>query len=89
MLLEAQISGLPCVVSDRVTHEVDFGDIIWKSIDEAPDQWSDTIVKIKPMSVGQRSEYKINHGPLIETYDISQSVKQLDGIYTDLIKQVK
>ncbi len=89
VLLEAQISGLPCVVSDRVTHEVDFGDIIWKSIDEAPDQWSDTIVKIKPMSVGQRSEYKINHGPLIETYDISQSVKQLDGIYTDLIKQVK
>ena len=41
VLLEAQISGLPCVVSDTVTREVDFGDIVWESIDRDPEVWAE------------------------------------------------
>ena len=44
VLLEAQISGLPCVVSDKVSCEVDFGDICWKSIEEKPEVWARAVL---------------------------------------------
>lgn len=85
VLLEAQISGLPCVVSNKVTQEVDFGDINWQSIDDSPDKWSDAVLTMQVRSDQERDEYRKNNLHLIEKFDISQSIKQLDEIYTKLI----
>lgn len=86
VLLEAQISGLPCVVSDKITREVDLGDIIWKSIDDAPKQWAKAVLSVEYRSEKERIAYRENHIDTIRSYDITQSVKQLDKIYTDLVK---
>lgn len=86
VLLEAQISDLPCVVSHKVTREVDFGDISWQSIDSDPCQWAETILNITQRSEEERASYKEKHTQQIEKYDIAQTVKQLDGIYTNLMK---
>ena len=86
VLLEAQISGLPCVVSDKITREVDLGDLIWESIDDTPKQWAKAILSVEYRSKKERIIYRENHLEAIQNYDIAQSVKQLDKIYTDLIK---
>lgn len=45
VLIEAQASGLPCVVADTFSHEVDFGldKIQWLSLDESVTVWADAI----------------------------------------------
>lgn len=85
VLLEAQISGLPCVVSDKITREVDLGDLIWESIDAAPKQWAKTVLSVECRSEKERISYRENHLKTIRSYDITQSVKQLDKIYVALI----
>lgn len=87
VLLEAQISGLPCIVSDKVTKEVNLGDINWLPIDVDPKRWADTILTAKYRSEQKRVAYRINHLCQIKKYDIDQSVRQLDRIYTCLMKK--
>lgn len=85
VLLEAQISGLPCLVSDTVTREVDFGNMSWASIEADPQIWSDKILKIKNrVDIDRESYYEKNRKQILE-YDISTNVKQLEKIYTDLV----
>ena len=45
VLIEAQASGLPCVVADTFSHEVDFGLglIKWLSIEETAEKWADAV----------------------------------------------
>lgn len=85
VLLEAQISGLPCVVSNKITSEVDLGDLIWESIDDAPKQWAKAVLSVKCRSEKERIAYRQKHLKTIRSYDITQSVKQLDEIYVALI----
>lgn len=86
VLLEAQISGLPCVVSDKVTREVDFGDINWLSIEGDAQQWADVIIKIKENIDVDRASYKIIHTKQIHKYDIGHASILLDNIYTKMMK---
>ena len=44
VLIEWQISGLPCVISDIITKKVSITDlVVFKSIDEEPVEWAKTI----------------------------------------------
>ncbi|MSU82543.1 glycosyltransferase family 1 protein [Anaerobutyricum soehngenii] len=81
VLLEAQISGLPCIVSDKVTREVDFGDIIWKSIEDDPQIWADTILSMGQRTEVQRKQYRLQHVKQIARYDIKESAKLVENIY--------
>lgn len=86
VLLEAQISGLLCIVSDKVTREVDLGNINWQSIDDDPKRWANAILSVEYRSEEERTAYRKKHLEEIQRYDITQSVKQLDRIYTDMMK---
>lgn len=48
VLIEAQASGLPCVVADTFSHEVDFGlgQIQWMSLKQSVDEWTDVLEKM-------------------------------------------
>lgn len=87
VLLEAQIMGLPCIVSDRVTKEVDFGEIQWLSIEDNPENWAKAILQTVAWSSVQRRNYRKEHISKIECYDINQTVRQLDAIYERLVQQ--
>lgn len=87
VLLEAQISGLPCIVSDRVTREMDFGDIVWESIDHDPKVWAEKICNMKAVSDTEREKYCLIHKEQIAGYDIENTVKQLDRIYRSLMEK--
>lgn len=83
VLLEAQMTGLPCVVSDKVTREVDFGDIRWESIDDAPEKWADAILNITLKTNIERQQYREQHLSQIKEYDILCNVKQLESTYDE------
>lgn len=87
VLLEAQIAGLPCIVSDKVTKEVDFGEIQWLSIEDEPENWAKAISQTTAQHNVQRLDYREKHIAQIEGYDIKQTVKQLDTIYEQLIQR--
>ena len=84
VLLEAQISGLPCIASDCITREVDFGSIIWKSINQSPDKWSDEIIKMEAHCNGKRIKYYNEHEEKILEYEITKTVKYLEKLYDTL-----
>lgn len=47
-LIEAQASGLPCIVSDRITRDVEVTDMIkFISLDKKADYWAEKILEIK------------------------------------------
>ena len=85
VLLEAQISGLPCVVSDKVTKEVDFGSIIWESIDKEPQAFADKIFDVSIISDDEREKAYKSFSERILQYDIKTTVKQLENIYKKLL----
>lgn len=87
VLLEAQMEGLPCVVSDRVTREVDYGDIAWESIDVDPAKWAERIQALHIPTDTERLNYYIEHRDQIAAYDIAQTVRQLDRIYRELVEE--
>lgn len=87
VLLEAQMTGLPCIVSDKVTREVDFGEIQWLSIEDAPTNWAKSILQTAVKSNVQRRNYRSKHITRIQSYDINQTVNQLDRIYERLVHQ--
>lgn len=90
VLLEAQISGLPCIVSDKVTREVDFGDIVWKSIEDDPQVWADTMISMQRRTEEQRKQYRLQHEKQIAHFDIRESVKLVENIYDrELLKKKK
>lgn len=73
-----QISGLPCLVSDTVTREMDFGNISWASIEADPQIWSDKILEIRDkVNIDRKSYYEKNRKQILD-YDISNNVKQLE-----------
>ncbi len=45
-LIEAQSAGLPCLISDVITHDVDVtGNVQWLSLQLGPTLWWDAICK--------------------------------------------
>lgn len=84
VFIEAQINGLPCVTSDQVPEEVDFGGRVkFLSLDEKKETWAmETInsIQIDRTKVLERYSKQINE------YDIKSSVKILDDYYEGAIK---
>jgi len=80
VILEAQAAGLPCVVSDTVSMEVELGfDLVkFASLDNIND-WIDQILLFKDYSCKRKdiAEKMDNLG-----YDISYNVKKLYDIYS-------
>ncbi len=83
VLLEAQISGLPCIVSDVVTKEVNLGNIMWQSLHTNYSDWSDLVLNIKP-NIQKREKFYEENIKLINKYQIKENVKELEKIYFNI-----
>lgn len=81
-LIEAQATGLPCIISDVITKEVDQTDLIHRlSLKDSEDEWVNTIVKTK------NSSREIYNSIISETkYDVGTSMSVLMNIYKEMIK---
>lgn len=78
--IEAQTSGLPCLLSDRITQEVQVSELVsWENISKAPSVWANTALKIAEDNKGIRKspiEEIREHG-----YDIKEASKKLMNFY--------
>lgn len=77
-LVETQASGLPALVSDRVTREMDLAGLIrFLPLDEDVSCWSDAILHAQPMS--DRSGYarRVKEAG----YDIADQARRLEEFY--------
>lgn len=78
VLVEAQCNGLPCVVSDTVTKEVDLGKIIrFFLLSKGPLKWAELIDSTRSSEIREiEYEYVSNAG-----YDISKATNLLEKYY--------
>lgn len=83
--IEAQASGLPCVISNTVTHELVYTDLVYyESLHSSINEWSDALVNQLNRKV-ERSQYKKQLEN--SSYYISNSVNLLTNNYLKLLKQ--
>lgn len=86
VLLEAQINGLPCLVSDTVTREAWIGNQIrYLSLLESADNWAQAISNTKPLSVEDRKKFYSRHQRRISEFQIKNNVKLLETLYLSAI----
>ena len=85
-LIEAQANGLPCIVSDCVTDEIDVGDLITRvSLQEDPLKWAEIINKV---AVGKRIttiQKSVNGLEEFSDFDIANMVSILYDKYKSLL----
>lgn len=83
-MVEAQASGVPCIISDHVSKEciVTRGLVTSKRLDESPEQWAKHILQ-------QSRRSRENHIEEIRKagYDISTAAKQLESFYLRSVKE--
>lgn len=76
-IVEAQASGLPCVVSDAVTREVGLTDLVqFVSLEEPDEVWSGAVLNAKGLPRRSRAEELRAAG-----YDSSQVAEEMQQLY--------
>lgn len=89
-LIEAQASGLSCIVSDRVTKEVDkTGLLRFLSIDNGEENWVQHMVQLELLSGEQREASSLQAIEKIKKskYDIIDEAERLRSYYSDAIRR--
>jgi len=85
VLLEAECSGLFCVISDKVTDEMSIDNHISSLSLEAPLQsWCD---KIEAIPVIDRLQFYSDNKTDIEKYDIAECAKRLEELYINFMSK--
>lgn len=81
-VIEAQASGLPCVISDTITKEVEVSNLVeWHSLSEAPELWANRCLQLAKEN---RMIRKSPEQSIIDNgYDIETTSKWLADFYID------
>ncbi len=80
-VVEWQIAALPCIISDRVTKEVAFCDLVrFMSLDSEFENWAQELVKISDVNRGSYSN-KVIVDAKSSGYDLDENVKYLQSYF--------
>ncbi len=87
VLVEAQASGVPCVVSDQITQEINITDLLtYVPLEKDPEQWAGIIAGLPRQD---RCRKSIEAGEKLRNagYDIKLEARKLENRYLDLIER--
>ena len=85
-LIEAQASGLPCIVSDRIPKECKITDLLeFYSLDKTPNEWAKTIVK----TFGEKEKTDVYRQVCTAGYDIKENAEWLQNFYVRAYEERK
>ena len=79
-LVEAQCSGLPCVISDAIPPDciVTEGLVVQKSLNDGPASWADQLLACAEIRRTDRSQEIISHG-----FDVNDTARKLEEFYLE------
>lgn len=84
-VIEAQASGINCLLSTAITKEVEITDLItWMALDNSTKEWANKIDKITPKKRDGRKEEIIKSG-----YDINTQARFAQDLYLTIYKNAK
>ena len=83
VLVEAQSTGLPCVISDKISRDVDLGLNLVKflSINNGTNIWVEEIINNNMKKENDKN--KIKEQLKIEGYYLEDNIEIIKGIYKD------
>lgn len=80
VLIEAQASGLSCLVSSNITKELDMTNIIsYISLEQSPNKWAEKVLDILKNNIRCTNFHKIKNAG----YDIYDAIKRLENVYSE------
>lgn len=83
VLLEAQISGLPCLLSDVIPNETKLGEEYYKlSLEDSALKWAERLVDISRNTLNRSSFYE-TYKDVISDYDCSSVANRLYDLYCE------
>ena len=83
VLIEAQASGLPCIVSDTIPPEAYLTDLVFpKKLSASPEEWADVILEKRNTPRTDRSAEIAAHG-----FDITTEAVKLQEFYLNAYEQ--
>lgn len=86
VVIEWQIAGLPCIVSDVVTKECAITSLVqFKSLEEKPENWAVSIEKL-PVQDREKNKQMVFNNIRKAGYDIELGAERLRNIYINLMK---
>ena len=75
-LIEAQAAGLPCLISDTITREIDCGGCAFLSLEEAPARWA------RALSDLLDGDHSLSTEPeRLRKFDTACTIDQLERVY--------
>lgn len=81
VLVEAQVNGLYCLVSDVVSRMTNAsGTVMYLSLEEGADYWAGNILSVRGKRIPENSIEKV-----IEQYDIEKAADDMEKLYCDLL----
>lgn len=84
-LIEAQANGLPCLVSDTVSHEIK---VLKKTkfirLDDGEVYWKDFLLHMMPFLREKRAVELVANSP----FNLRKSIEKLQSIYQEVIGEV-
>lgn len=80
-VIEAQASGLPCLITSNLPKELYITDIIYsKSLKEGPENWAKEILKI---SINKKRNYYYKYA-IKSGFDIETTIKELEKFFINI-----
>lgn len=87
VLVEWQMAGLPCVISDKITKDVQLTRLVqFASIEEEPKKWVEIIENIK-IEDREQSKKEILEQIKEKGFDIKENAKELEKLYYKLVEK--
>ena len=85
--IEAQATGIPCLLSNRIDHDIDIGNgnVFFISIDEGSENWKERLLLlVKNKNNRVKNNEGIHERLILKGYDINENALRLMSIYSEL-----
>lgn len=84
-VVEAQVSGLRCLLSDTITRDVELSSLLtYYSLQSGADRWARTLLDLVPDNREGASEENIKR---LKTFDCNDTIRSLEAFYYNCVKK--